>query len=478
LAVLFLFTLWGCAAVKTPPPPETSQIADPVEEVESLVREIEAGRVGQLDILAPTWFEKAENSLLEAQQALQRGEPVADISQLAAHGRVQLRQAEESALIVKSTLGSVIQARNLARKAGAEKLGKDYQKAEDDFLELTTAIENNNLEKAQKNKAKVTQAFDQLELRAIKSRYLDEVRSQLDLAEKEGAAKLAPKTFKVAKESLAAADAFITENRYQDDEIKEQADRAAFQANRLLQITRQAGLYKNMAPEEIALGVERLLYKLAQKTSGDDLRNWSFEMQTELLAERIAAIREERDEMKAQIAEMEFDLEYLEKKSQQEEAARKKLTAEKRFNEIFNEVQGYFKAEEAEVYKQGRQLVIRLKAIRFPVGKSFLMPENYALLSRVQKAIEAFDEPQVVVEGHTDSTGSREVNEKLSRERAEAVEEYLVANRTIDAKNIAAVGYGPGRPLAPNETREGRAINRRIDLIIKPSFVPMTQEQQ
>jgi outer membrane protein OmpA-like peptidoglycan-associated protein len=123
-------------------------------------------------------------------------------------------------------------------------------------------------------------------------------------------------------------------------------------------------------------------------------------------------------------------------------------------------------------------LVIRLKAIRFPVGKSFLMPENYALLSRVQKAIEAFDEPQVVVEGHTDSTGSREVNEKLSRERAEAVEEYLVANRTIDAKNIAAVGYGPGRPLAPNETREGRAINRRIDLIIKPSFVPMTQEQQ
>ncbi|MBN2428674.1 MAG: OmpA family protein [Deltaproteobacteria bacterium] len=471
--VFLLATLWGCGGVKTLPQ-ETIQAVNPVAEVDSLTREIEKARADQLDVLAPTWFEKAEDSLLKAQRDLQRGEPVADISQMAAYGRVQLRQAEESALIVKSTLGSAIQARSLARKAGAQDLGKDYQKAENDFLELTNAIENNNLDKAQKNKAKVTQEFDQLELRAIKNRFLNEVRSQIELAEKEGAANLAAKTYKVAKESLSEADAFITENRYQDDQIKEQVDRAGFQANRLLQITRQASLYKNLSPEDTALGVERLLYKLAQKTSGDDLRNWSFEMQTELMGERIAAIRQERDEMKAQITEMEFDLEYLETKSQQEQAARKKLAAEKRFNEIFNEVQGYFKPEEAEVYKQGNQLVIRLKAIQFPVGKSFLVPENYVLLSRVQKAIAAFEAPQVVVEGHTDSTGSKDINEKLSKERAEAVEEYLVANRTIDAKNISAVGYGPNRPLAPNETKEGRAINRRIDLIIKPSFVAVS----
>ena len=473
LVVSLLTTLWGCGGVKTLPP-ETILAANPVEEVDSLAREIEKARTDQLAVLAPTWFEKAETSLKTAQRDLQRGEPLADISQMAAYGRVQLRQAEESALIVKSTLGSAIQARHLARQAGAEELGKDYQKAENEFLELTNAIENNNLDKAQKNKAKVTQEFDQLELRAIKNRFLNEVRSRIELAEKEGAAKLAATTYKVAKEGLSEADAFITENRYQDDQIKEQVDRAGFQANRLLQITRQASLYKSLSPEDTALGVERLLYKLAQKTSGDDLRNWSFEMQTELMGERIAAIRQERDEMKAQISEMEFDLEYLENKSQQEQAAHKKLAAEKRFNEMFNEVQGYFKADEAEVYKQGNQLVIRLKAIQFPVGKSFLVPENYVLLSRVQKSIAAFEAPQVIVEGHTDSTGSKDINEKLSKERAEAVEEYLVANRTIDAKNISAVGYGPNRPLAPNETKEGRAINRRIDLIIKPSFVAVS----
>jgi len=471
--VLLFAVLWGCESVKIPLR-EPDLPANPVEEVDSLAMEIERGRQNQLDVLAPTWFGKAEDSLNKARKDLQRGEPVADISQMAAYGRVQLRQAEEIALIVQSTLGSAIQARELARKAGAEDLGKDYQKAEDAFLELTRAIENNNLNKAQKNKAQVTQDFDHLELRAIKNRFLKEVRGQIEAAESEGSAKLAPETYQVAKESLAEAETFIDENRYQDDQIMEQVERARFQANRLLQVTRQASLYKNLTPEEIALSVERILYKLAQDTSGEDLRNRSFEIQSEILGERIGLLRQERDDMKTQISEMEFDLEYLENKSQQEQTARQKLAAEKRFNEMFNEVQGYFKPEEAEVYKQGNQLVIRLKAIRFPVGKSFLVPENYALLSRVQKAISAFEAPQVVIEGHTDSTGSREVNESLSKERAEAVEEYLVANRTIDAQNISAVGYGPNRPLAPNETKEGRAINRRIDLIIKPSFVAVS----
>ena len=66
------------------------------------------------------------------------------------------------------------------------------------------------------------------------------------------------------------------------------------------------------------------------------------------------------------------------------------------------------------------------------------------------------------------STGSDEVNEHLSQKRAEAVREYLVANRTLPYDRIVAVGYGSMRPLASNETVEGRAINRRIDVIVKP----------
>jgi len=114
-------------------------------------------------------------------------------------------------------------------------------------------------------------------------------------------------------------------------------------------------------------------------------------------------------------------------------------------------------------------LVIRLKAVQFPVGKHFIMPSNYALLSKVQRAIRTFGEPNVIIEGHTDSTGSDELNEHLSQQRAEAVRAYFVANGTLTDQRIAAVGYGSKRPLASNATEIGRAINRRIDLIIVPS---------
>ena len=66
----------------------------------------------------------------------------------------------------------------------------------------------------------------------------------------------------------------------------------------------------------------------------------------------------------------------------------------------------------------------------------------------------------MVIEGHTDSTESDEVNEHLSQQRAEAVRQYLTANRTLPYDRIVAVGYGSMRPLASNQTAEGRAIKR------------------
>jgi OOP family OmpA-OmpF porin len=135
---------------------------------------------------------------------------------------------------------------------------------------------------------------------------------------------------------------------------------------------------------------------------------------------------------------------------------------------LFSEVHGYFGPEEAEVYKQGNRLVIRLRGIQFPVGKEFIMPSNYALLSKVQRAIRAFGGPDVIIEGHTDSTGSDAINEHLSQQRAEAVREYFVANGTLTYDAISAIGYGSEQPLASNQTAEGRAINRRIDVLIMP----------
>jgi len=133
------------------------------------------------------------------------------------------------------------------------------------------------------------------------------------------------------------------------------------------------------------------------------------------------------------------------------------------------QIQHYFDKNEADVFKKGNQLVIRLKDMHFPAGQAIIMPENYLLLSKVQRAIRSFGEPMLLIEGHTDCTDTPELNKHLSKQRADAVREYLINAQTLPADKIIALGFGPERPLASNETEAGRAQNRRIDLILSPS---------
>ncbi len=461
--------LSGCVGETITVPAVESKIANPVAAVETLAAGIEKGRADQLDVLSPTLFAEASRSLDQARLGLQQGVPLADVSQQVAQGQALLRQAEEIARIARSMMPETIKAREQALKAGADSLGPAYQKAEEDFLDLTRAVETSNLNRAQRDKAEVTKVFDELELAAIKNRYLKESRDLIANAEKEGAARLAPVSLKEARQQLDEADAFITANRYQNDEIQAKAGAAEFYANRLLQITRQIAAYRGRSPEEIALETERMLYRISDEMGAGDLRNRSFESQSENLAGLAAQTRERNTYLEKTLKEQSSTLATL---SHQEKTIREQWQREKRLSEAFAGIQKLFHPAEAEVSKQGANLVIRLKTIQFPVGKSFLLPENFELLSRVQKSISLFDNPTVIIEGHTDSTGTAQANEKLSMERAAAVEEYFIANRTVPPDRISSKGYGSSRPLAPNETAEGRAVNRRIDVIIKP--VPAT----
>jgi OmpA-OmpF porin, OOP family len=88
----------------------------------------------------------------------------------------------------------------------------------------------------------------------------------------------------------------------------------------------------------------------------------------------------------------------------------------------------------------------------------------------VRQAATVFPQSQIVIEGHTDSYGGDETNMTLSRQRAEAVSQYLSSQFGIPAFRITAIGYGETRPIANNETAQGRARNRRIDVRIEPQL--------
>lgn len=475
LTAMVLF-LGACGGSKLKLEP-IAKSENPTELINRLDKDISNARKDQVNVLSPTWFAKAEMSLREAKQGIEQGDKISRILNAISQGQAQLKTANDKSKIARANLAEVIKGRSLARTAGATELARDYANVEENFLELTRATEKGNLRYAKKNRARVQEEFRRLELLAIKIRTLGEVRKLLDQARKNGDHKIAPESYAVAQKRLEETDAFITKNPYKKEEMHKKASLALFMAQRVHEVARQSKKIEDMAPEQITLMFEGNLHKIAQKLAAQDMRNQPFETQVENILGTIAALQHDRtfmiDIQKSQREEIDTMKERLAKlagQSQAERDAKERLLAERRFNELFNTVQGYFEPYEAEAYKMGNQLVIRLKGIHFPVGKSVILPQNYKLLSKVQRSIRTLGDVDVIIEGHSDSTGSAELNEHLSEQRADAVRQYLVANETLPYDKIIAVGYGSIRPIASNKTAKGRALNRRIDLIITPHF--------
>ncbi len=101
----------------------------------------------------------------------------------------------------------------------------------------------------------------------------------------------------------------------------------------------------------------------------------------------------------------------------------------------------------------------------FDLGKAILKPESEPELKRIQQVMKENMALVIEISGHTDNTGSDEINNKLSLERANAVKDYLL-NGNIDSSRIRTKGYGKSKPKADNSTEEGRQINRRVEIEI------------
>jgi outer membrane protein OmpA-like peptidoglycan-associated protein len=109
--------------------------------------------------------------------------------------------------------------------------------------------------------------------------------------------------------------------------------------------------------------------------------------------------------------------------------------------------------------------VYTLDNVYFDVGKATLREESHAELNELVDYMKRREDIRVEIAGHTDNTGSKEDNLKLSQRRAEKVEDYLIS-KGIDARRIDPKGYGEDQPIASNKTKEGRQKNRRTEVHI------------
>jgi outer membrane protein OmpA-like peptidoglycan-associated protein len=177
------------------------------------------------------------------------------------------------------------------------------------------------------------------------------------------------------------------------------------------------------------------------------------QQQSKTQAQNAAATQQELAKTKEQLA--------------QEQAARRE--AEQRSNEALDKLAA---ANAAAVKHESRGTVITLSGgVLFASGKSVLLPGAQSSLNQVAEALKAQSDTKLLIEGHTDSKGSDETNLALSKARAEAVQSYL-ASRGIPADRMTANGLGSSRPVADNNTPEGRANNRRVEIVVQPPSEP------
>lgn len=122
-----------------------------------------------------------------------------------------------------------------------------------------------------------------------------------------------------------------------------------------------------------------------------------------------------------------------------------------------------------EVSRQGNDVVLNMPShVTFATDSAQISPAFQSTLDQVASTISEYADTRVQIAGHTDSTGSESYNQQLSERRAQAVANYLIG-RGVAGNRISTVGYGETKPVASNETVEGRQQNRRVEIVLSPT---------
>ena len=121
------------------------------------------------------------------------------------------------------------------------------------------------------------------------------------------------------------------------------------------------------------------------------------------------------------------------------------------------------------VTRSGDQIILNMpNNVTFDSNSSQLKPAGANTLSGVAMVLKEYEDTRINVVGHTDSSGSRDLNMRLSQQRAESVGTALIT-MGVDASRLGMSGVGPDQPVASNSTAEGKAQNRRVTLTLSPT---------
>jgi outer membrane protein OmpA-like peptidoglycan-associated protein len=463
--------MFSCASTK---PASSVPVADlniAVSEAAALRREADNR---QSDLLAFREYTNGTRYLTRAEKGLAedyKSDYILENTELA---KRNLQQAIDLSETRRTNAPNILQARRASLDAGL-KDSPALQEDLDDVDEQARGVTNDFSRALNPEEfSKFQKQYLSLEVKAVQFRELNPVQQAIQKSVSKNADNLAPKALNTAMLAVNDAENLIAQSP-RDPAVYEQSVKDAIASSELLTEIMDVIANAKGTPENIALKIvmqNRELGALSKnvgqleqnlqttqtnlQTTQTDLeatrsdltrKEGALEMQSEELKTAKSILLEAEGAMKLQSAEL------------------RQTSTQVRFQNAMNEAVKQFPADEAEVYQQGSNLIFRLKKINFPSGSSVTPNASKPLLLKVNEIITTLIGAElVIVEGHTDSVGPDEQNQVLSTNRAISVSEYLAS--LAGGYEIGYAGYGKSRPIANNDSAEGRAINRRVDLVV------------
>ena len=426
-------------ACSTPEKADLSSV-DPKEamnEVASIKAELEDS---QADLTAHKMYKKGNVDFADAVNGMTNNEEHESILDELSQAKAHYLNAKMKSSKLTEVPSSVLEVRMKSLNAGLKDstdLSKTLDRVDSslrsDTDDFTEELSVEDISEYQKKYAK-------LEVQAVQYAKLNAFKDVIKVAKRNDMDDLAPKTYKKARLDYETAENKISQNPRNESEYSGSVDTANKSAKLLSDVmTKLTGTAKGSS-EETALQLvmqERKLGKLSSK-----LENVEGE-----LNKKSKVLGEVESELKVQKS--------------------KTLSAEQqvRFQKAMDQVRKNFSSDEAEVYQQGDKLILRLKKLNFSSGSSTIPTDSIDLLSKVGEIIKGVKAEKVVVQGHTDSRGDAAYNQKLSVDRAQSVAKFM-DSKSLKAE-IESNGYGESKPLANNEDADGRALNRRVDIVVE-----------
>ena len=438
-------------------------------------------------LLAPKSYERGAKAYALAEAGLARGRSVQYLRDKTAEAASQFGAAKRASDLAKTVLSQVLKSRQDAANAKAPKLSSEvWQKAQREFGSAIRYLESGNLKLAKKKDILATSLYRDAELIAIKAEYLTQTRQLLAQADKSRVGRHAPFTLNKAKQLLSDAERELEENRYDTDYPRSLAQQANYEAKHAIYLANVvlAVRNKDLSVEMLILQWEDPLRQIAgaadvlpAMSDGHDALEGELVTYVENARNEMQSLEQDVDASNLRLADMEDEIRALDERlggaTAERAALVQRLEAQARVKEQFERVEKMFGRSEARVFREGDNVILRLVGLTFDSGDSAIKQGSFDLLAKVEKAIDIFPRSELLIEGHTDSYGGDELNQKLSQDRAESLQQYMINAMRIPSYRVIATGFGETNPVANNETAAGRAKNRRIDIVIKPNLDPV-----